>query len=126
MQELNESEQIVATAKVVIPYDDRPIEAMSTIEAVPKQQQDNKSSESEHLVPIHRSESVQTEKIEEEDRISKMSSFSVQSNKDDASNAQHEIAKEPKPMFNFPVRQHDLATRTVLRPHEVCACCQKK
>lgn len=118
------SDKIVATTKVSIPQGDGPIEATSTIEAVPSpalysqfdrvdavDQQNGKNKENKYqdnvTTPIRHSMKMQED-------YPMPSAPPLQ-----------ELSNNPKLLLNLQGRQHEFSSRTVLRS-ESCAYCLKK
>lgn len=124
--EVDGSDKIVATTKVSIPQGDGPIEATSTIEAVPTpslytqfnridaekpydcaDKVDKKTPDSATTTPLRRSMKLQEE-------YPMPSAPPLQ-----------EVTNNPKLLLNLQGRQHEFSSRTVLRS-ESCAYCLKK
>lgn len=135
------SEKIVAITKVTIPKDDGPIEATSTIEAVPNsalfdhfeniglakqnpnfevniEQINDKSDEDNEPKQSEKSESSTT---------TQCTLLTIKENELPVPSAPplNDMINDPKPMFNFQMRQHEFTNRTVLRS-ESCSHCLKK
>lgn len=130
--DLNESEKIIATTKVTIPQGDGPIEATSTLQAVPSSlyAQIDKATSAERPyeygamgkenVPSTPAKTVtlstpfrQSMKMQEQ--------YPVPS----APPLQEIISTQPKLLLNLQGRLHEFSNRTILRP-ETCVHCAKK
>lgn len=139
MVEFDGSEEIIATATITIPNDDGPIEAISTIEAVPNSALYRKFKEFELDLPSSEN-MTDKEDIVMADKVS--STTSTSGTQRDCLNIQSEI-EEPqkypipsapplqeiiskqKEILNIPVRQHEFSNRTIIRT-ESCSYCLKK
>lgn len=121
--DLDGSDKIVATTKVSIPQGDGPIQATSTIEAIPNQlypridvaeqpyeqvNRDTKKPSDPLVTPQRRSMKLQ------EEYPMMPSAPPLQ-----------EVTNNPKLLLNLQGRQHEFSSRTVLRS-ESCAYCLKK
>lgn len=128
--DLNDSEKIIATTKVMIPQGDGPIEATSTLQAVPTSlyAQIEKVTSAEkpyeyvgkENVPATPAKTVtlttpfrQSMKMQEQ--------YPVPS----APPLQEIVHTQPKLLLNLQGRLHEFSNRTILRP-ETCAHCAKK
>lgn len=135
------SEKVVAIAKVTIPPGDGPIEATSTIQTVPNsalydhfeniamakqkshsnvdiEQAKEKSDDDTDNKNLEKSESSAT---------TQCTLSTIRENDPPAPSAPslNDIINDLKPMYNFQMRQHEFANRTVLRS-ESCTYCLKK
>lgn len=139
------SEKIIATTKVIIPKDDGPIEATSTIETVPN------SALFDHFENIGKAKqksnfNINLGQLNDNDDGGEDGSGNKTSEKSESSMATqctlttirendvpvpsaptlNDMLNDLKPqLYNFQMRQHEFANRTVLRS-ESCTYCLKK
>lgn len=124
--DLDGSDKIVATTKVSIPQGDGPIEATSTIEAVPnsalytqfnridatEQQYDNVKKDEKKIPEPFITPQRRSMKLQEEYPMPSAPTL-------------QEMSNNPKLLLNLQGRQHEFSSRTVLRS-ESCSYCLKK
>lgn len=130
--DLDGSEKIVATTKVSIPQGDGPLEAISTIEAVPS------STLYNHFERIDEPEQPYERAINKENKKTFESEFTTPRRRSMKLQEEYPIPSAPplqevnsnlntnaKLLLNLQGRQHEFSSRTVLRS-ESCAYCLKK
>lgn len=144
LHESDASEKIIAITKVTIPNDDGPIEASSTIQTVPgstlyehfenigiAKQKSNASNSIENLehVKDKSDDDNETKSLDksESSATTQCTLATIKENDLPAPSAPtlNDIINDLKPMYNFQMRQHEFANRTVLRS-ESCTYCLKK
>lgn len=127
--DLDSSDKIVATTKVSIPQGDGPIEATSTIEAVPNSTQYNN-----HFDKIETIESTyETTNNKENEYDGEMpmdppyKHFTKlqQQNLVPSAPPLHEVNSNSKLLLNLQGRQHEFTNKTIIR-NESCSHCLKR
>lgn len=118
------SDKIVATTKVSIPQGDGPIQATSTIEAVPNQLYPRIDVAEQPYEQVNREnakKSIPDPMVTPQRRSMKMQEeYPMPS-----APPLQEVTNNPKLLLNLQGRQHEFSSRTVLRS-ESCAYCLKK
>lgn len=134
------SEKIIAITKVTIPKDDGPIEASSTIQTVPNsalydhfenigiaKQKSYSIVNLEHIKDKSDDDNEHKKSEESESSATQCTLSTIEENGMPAPSAPslNDMMNDLKPMYNFQMRQHEFANRTVLRS-ESCSYCLKK
>lgn len=123
---MDESEQIIATAKIVIPQNDGPVQATSAIEAIPNSALFDKfrkiESEFTPNVPMNIREDVE---MSENASTHKRSLESHKEFTVPSAPPLQEVTNSQK-LLNLPIRQHEFTSRTVILRNESCSHCLKK
>lgn len=125
--DLNESEKIIATTKVSIPQGDGPIEATSTLHAVPASlyaQMDRAEKPYEYAVGKENLPSSPAKKVSLGTPFRQSMKMQEQYPVPSAPPL-HELNTQPKLLLNLQGRIHEFTNRTILRP-ETCVHCKKK
>lgn len=133
---MDSSEKIVATTKVSIPQGDGPIEATSTIEAVPNSLQSNNNQfdridiiESTYETTNYRENAIEANIPMEPIYKRSTKQCDVQQQQQQMPTAPPAPTPEPetnpKLLLNLQGRQHEFINRTILRT-ESCFHCAKK
>lgn len=125
----NDSEQVIATAKLIIPQDNGPILATSTIETVPNSTLYDKFRRIESEKP----HDVMKENIELSESATTTATLTPTKCSLDLKDVSpapsapplEEVTNTPKFLLNLPIRQHEFNSRTILRS-ESCVYCLKK
>lgn len=127
--DLNDSEKIIATTKVSIPQGDGPIEATSTLQAVPSAlyaQIDKMTASEKHYERVGK-ENIPTSPIKTVTLTTPYRQSMKMQEEYPVPSAPplYEINTQPKLLLNLQGRLHEFSNRTILRP-ETCAHCVKK
>lgn len=119
--EVGATDKVVATTRVSIPQNDGPIEATSTIEAIPQGRGDTTSPSSNDNANGYRERNggLNTPSTASKKFPSKMQTFTP------SAPPLHEIQQTPKFLINLQGRQHAFTGRTCLRS-DTCTHCLKK
>lgn len=129
--EVDPSDKIVATTKVSIPQDDGPIEATSTIEALPNSELYNNRFEKVETVQVHQEngnyENTEIRKKRQAPATPLRRSMKLQEEYAPSAPPLYEgnSNSNAKLLLNLQGRQHEFSNRTVLR-NESCAHCSKR
>lgn len=124
--DLDGSDKIVATTKVSIPQGDGPIEATSTIEAVPNSALYTQFNRIDCAERPYDNVKKDVKKTPEPFTTPQRRSMKLQEDYPMPSAPPlQEVTNNPKLLLNLQGRQHEFSSRTVLRS-ESCAYCLKK
>lgn len=130
-KEVDLNDKIVATTKVTIPQDDGPIEATSTIEAVPNSELYNNHFEKVETVQVHQENggygNTEIRKKRQAPATPLRRSMKLKEEYAPSAPPLHEVNSNSntKLLLNLQGRQHEFSNRTVLR-NESCAHCSKR
>lgn len=122
------SDKIVATTKVSIPQGDGPIEATSTIEAVPSPALYSQFDRIDHNVEQPYSQAGKEDKKFPDSAMVTPQRNSMKHTQEypmPSAPPMQDVTTNPKLLLNLQGRQHEFTSRTVLRS-ESCAYCLKK
>lgn len=110
---------------MTIPQDDGPIEATSTIQAVPNSALfDNKCDKVETVEPRYKTLDVKKTKVDAPTTPFRRS-MRLQEDFTPSAPPLHEVNATPKLLLNLQGRHHEFSNRTILRT-ESCASCSKR
>lgn len=121
------SDKIVATTKVSIPQGDGPIEATSTIQAVPNPALYTQFDRIDHTEQPYAQVEKENKKLPDSAMVTpQRHSMKLQQEYPmPSAPPMQEVTNNPKLLLNLQGRQHEFSSRTVLRS-ESCAYCLKK
>lgn len=119
--EVNATDKVIATTRVSIPQNDGPIEATSTIEAIPQMQERSASPSSNENGNDYRAHNgdLETPSLSTKKFSSKMQTFTP------SAPPLHEVQQTPKYLINLQGRQHAFTSKTCLLS-DTCTHCLKK